>query len=116
MELRDNGSSGLDGNLKTITEAALEHVLLACPGTRVEHRDGKRVAVIPFYNFDSDEAGVFEKEIVPGPQQTPMGILPVFDVRSGPVANPDGDVRETPLGKFYRIVGYSPQPNKDRQK
>ena len=112
--------------MKQITEAALEHVMLACPNTRIEHRDGKRIAVIPFYNFDTDEAGVLEKEVVPGPQETPMGILPVFNVRTGPMGilpvfnvrtgpkfNPDGDARQSPLGKFYRVIGYSPGPKKD---
>ena len=99
--------------MKQITEAALEHVMLACPNTRVEHRDGKRIAVIPFYNFDTDEAGVLEKEVLPGPQETPMGILPVFNVRTGPTFHPGGDVRESPLGKFYQIIGYSPPPKRD---
>lgn len=99
--------------MKQITEAALEHVMLACPNTRVEHRDGKRIVVIPFYNFDTDETGVLEKEVVPGPQDTPIGILPVFNVRTGAKLNPDGDVRQSPLGKFYRVIGYSPPVKKD---
>ena len=95
-----------------ITEAALEHVMLTSPGTRVEQRDGKRIAVIPFYNIDTDESGVFEKEIIPEADETRMGILPVFNVRSGPEFNPGGDAKVTPLGKLYRIIGYSPPVDK----
>ena len=108
MDLWQQPANGLDEHVKQITEAALEHVLLASPNTRVEHRDGKRIAVIPYYNFDTDEAGFFEKEIVPGPQETPMGILPVFNVRTGAKFNTGGDAKLSPLGNLYRIIGYSP--------
>lgn len=119
MELRRvNGRSQqrLDGSLKTISEAALEHVLVSNPGTRVEHRDGRRVAIIPFFDFNGDVSGVHEKEVVPTPVETARGIIPILNVRSGPVANPEGPLHQTPLGKLFRIIGISPPVKKDTPK
>ena len=99
--------------MKQITEAALAHLMAACPGATVEHRDGRRIVVIPTYDVTNDIISVVEKEVISGPDETPMGILPVFNIRKGATFNPDGEPKVSPLGHFYRIIGYSPPPNKD---
>lgn len=98
--------------MKQITETALGYVLAAHPGAKVEQRDGKKIVSIPFYNIDTDEGGFIEKEVVPDPDDTRMGILPVMNVRSGAEFNPKGDVRQGAMGQLYRIVGWTP-PDKD---
>ncbi len=98
--------------LKQITETALTHLLAAHPNAKVEQRGHKRVVMVPFYDIDTDEAGFLEKEIVPDPDETRMGILPVMNVRKGAAFNPKGEVREGPFGQLYRILGWSP-PEKD---
>lgn len=98
--------------MKQITETALQFLLLAHPNAAVTERDGKKIVSIPTYDIDTDAAGVIEKEVVADPDETPMGILPVFNVRSGPQFNPKGDVKQSPLGHLYSIIGYTP-PKKD---
>ena len=96
--------------MKQVTETALTYILAAHPNTTIVHRDGKKIARIPTYDFDNDVPGVIEKEIIPDHDVTHMGILPVFNVRTGPVFNPDGDAKVSPLGHLYRIIGYTPPP------
>ena len=99
--------------MKQITETALSYIVAAHPLTEVVARDGRRIARIPTYDIENDVPGVIEKEIVSDPDQTPMGILPVFNVRTGPTFNPEGDAKVSPLGHLYRIIGYTPPPKKD---
>lgn len=98
--------------MKQVTEAVLDHILTTHPNARVEHRDGKKIVCIPTYDIDNDVAGWIEKEVIADPEQTRMGILPVFGVRNGPKFNPGGDPHVSPLGKLFRIVGFTP-PKKD---
>ena len=100
--------------MKKITETALSHILLAHPGAKVESRDGKKIVSIPFYNIDTDDGGFIEKEVVPDPDETRMGILPVMNVRSGAEFNPKGDVRKGAMGQLYRIVGWTPPTKEDK--
>lgn len=100
--------------MKQITETALTYVLAAHPNAKVEERDGKRIVSIPFYNIDTDEAGFVDKEIIPDPDETRMGILPVMNVRKGAKFNPQGEPREGPYGQLYRIVGWTPPPKDDK--
>lgn len=99
--------------MKQVSETVLTYILAAHPNTEVIERDGKKIARIPTYDAQNDIPGVIEKEIIPDATATPMGILPVFNVRSGPKFNPDGDPKTSPLGHLYRIIGYSPPPKKD---
>jgi hypothetical protein len=96
--------------MKQVTENVLTYITLAHPNTEIVMRDGKKIARIPTYDADNDIAGVIEIEIIPDPDYTPMGILPVFNVRTGPKANPDGVAKVSPLGHLYRIIGYTPPP------
>jgi hypothetical protein len=99
--------------MKQVTETALTYIIAAHPHTELIERDGKKIARVPTYDAENDIPGVIEKEIIPDPDQTPMGILPVFNIRTGPKFNPDGDAKVSPLGKLYRIIGYTPPPKKD---
>lgn len=102
----------LDGRVKTITETALTHLLAAHPHAEiVENASGKLVRVHQ-YNIETDEAWTVEMKVIPDPEASPKGILPVFNVRTGPDFNPGGDARTSPLGHLYRIVGWTP-PKKD---
>ena len=102
--------------MKDVTETALEYILLSHPNAKIENKDGERFVHIPCYDINTDAAWVETRRIVKGPDETKHGILPVFNVRSGPVFNPKGDVHETPLGKLFRIVGWTPPPkDKDGQ-
>lgn len=94
--------------MKQITETALTHILLTHPGAKVEQRDGKKVVCVPFYNVDTDEGGFIEKEVIPDPDETRMGILPVMNVRSGEKFSPQGDPKVGAMGQVYRIVGWTP--------
>ena len=94
--------------MKQVTETVLTHIMAAHPNTQVIERGGKRIAQIPIYDFENDLPGVVEKEVSAEPHQTPMGILPVFNIRTGPKFNPEGDPKVSPLGHLYRIMGYSP--------
>lgn len=96
--------------MKQVTETVLTHIMAAHPNTQVIERDGKRIAQIPTYDFENDIPGVVEKEVIADPHQTSMGILPVFNIRTGPKFNSDGDPKVSPLGHLYRIIGYSPPP------
>lgn len=98
--------------MKEITEAALEHLLLAHPNAQVENRDGAKIVRIPMYDAATDTSYVEERKIKLEPHATPMGILPVFNVRKGATFNPGGEPSKSALGKLYRIIGYSP-PKKD---
>lgn len=103
----------MDGRVKQITETALTYLLAAHPNARFETRDGKKIVIIPTYDIGTDEVGTVEKEVVADPVETPVGIAPVFNVRSGPVFNPGGDVRTSPLGHLYKIIGYTPPKKED---
>ena len=96
--------------MKEVTEAALEHILLAHPQAKVETRDGSKIVRIPMYDHNTDKSYFVERKVVSSPDVTPMGILPVFNLRKGPNFNPDGEAKTSPLGKLYRIIGYSPPP------
>ena len=54
---------GLDGNLKEITEAALEHILLACPKAEVIERGSKKIVRIPQYDVATDENWWEERQV-----------------------------------------------------
>lgn len=99
--------------MKQVTETVLTYILAAHPNTVIVHRDGKKIARIPTYDFTNDVAGVIEKEIIADPDVTPMGILPVFNVRTGRKFNPDGDAQTGALGQLYRIIGYTPGKKDD---
>ena len=96
--------------MKQVTETALTYIIAAHPHTEIIERDGKRIARIPTYDMENDVPGVVEKEVIADPRETRMGILPVFNVRSGSKFNPGGDAKVSPLGKLYRIIGYTPPP------
>ena len=100
--------------MKELTESALEHVLLAHPNAKIEQRGEDRVLLIPRYDIDSDRAWIEERKIVKDPDETKMGILPVFNVRTGEKFNPDGDPKTGAHGQLYRILGWSP-PEKDKK-
>lgn len=94
--------------MREITETALLYLALSHPNAWIEETEGTRLLKIPMYDFDTDKAWVEERLIVPGPVETPMGILPIFNVRTGATFTPGGDAKISPLGKLYRIIGYSP--------
>jgi hypothetical protein len=94
--------------MKSITESRLTHILAAHPNARVKEVQGVRIVKIPQYDIDRDEAYTVTMRVVPDPVETPKGILPVLTVRSGAKARPEGDVRVSPLGHLYRILGYTP--------
>ncbi len=98
--------------MKQITETALTYLLAAHPNARLETRDGRKIVVIPTYDVDTDAIGTVEKEVIADPAETPVGFVPVFNVRTGPVFNPKGDTKTSPLGHLYRVIGYTP-PKKD---
>lgn len=98
---------------KTVTESRLTHILAAHPNAEILEKDGGKVVRLPQYDIHRDEARVVEIKVIPDPDQSPVdGILPVINVRTGAEFNPDGDARVSPLGKLYRIVGWTP-PSKD---
>lgn len=43
--------------MKTVNEAGLEAIQLACPNVRIEVRNGEEIVVIPTYDFDTDTSG-----------------------------------------------------------
>ena len=99
--------------MKEISETALTYVLAAHPNAEIVETDGNRIVRVPMYDIDSDTAWIEERKIVPDPKDTRMGVLPVFNVRTGSKFNPGGDVREGPDGKLYRIIGFTP-PEDDK--
>ena len=101
--------------MKEIPETAVPYVQLSNPNAKVIERDGQRILQMPMYDIETDRAWVEERRVVRGPEQTPQGILPVFNVRTGPKANMDGDAKTSPLGHLYRIIGYSPPPKDDAE-
>lgn len=102
--------------MKEITEAALQHILLAHPNATVETRNGDRIVRIPMYDVTNDRSYVEERKVKPDPVETPVGIVPVMNVRKGAKFEAGGEPRVSPLGKLYRIIGYSPPPKKDDDK
>ena len=54
--------------MKTVTEAGLEAIQLACPNVRVETRDGEEIVVIPTYDFDNDVSGEKLLKLRKGPK------------------------------------------------
>lgn len=105
-------ASELDGRMKEVTETVLEYILAAHPGSKVEMRGENRVVLIPMYDIETDRAWIEERKIIANPEATPVGVLPVFNVRSGAKFNPAGDVRTGAFGQLYRIIGWSP-PSKE---
>lgn len=99
--------------MKEITETALTHVLAAHPNAKVIERAGSKVVQIPMYDIDNDRAWIEERMVIKDPDVTPMGILPVFNLRKGAKFDPGGEAKEGPLGQLYRIIGYTP-PAKDK--
>ena len=100
--------------MKTITNEALERLKMIHPAVKLEQRSGKTIAVITAYDAINDLVKTFEKEVIPDAVETPMGILPVFGVRTGPTFNPGGDAKISALGQLYRIIGYSPPAKDDK--
>lgn len=100
--------------MKEITEAALEHLLLAHPNATVEVRDGVKIVRIPMYDATTDKSYFEERKVKPDPHQTKVGILPVFNVRKGATFQEGGEPRVSPLGKLYRIIGYTPPAKDDK--
>lgn len=98
--------------MKEISAAALDHLLKAHPGATVEDKDGARIVRVPMYDIGSDKAWIEERRVIDS-KDTPMGILPVLNLRHGPNFNAGGEPKESPLGHLYRIIGYSPPPKKD---
>lgn len=101
--------------MKEITQAALEHLLLAHPGAKVEQRGDDVIVLIPRYDLDTDRAWTEERKVIKDPDETRMGILPVFNVRTGPKFNPDGDTKTGAMGQLYRIVGWTPPKEDDKE-
>ncbi len=99
--------------MKEVPESRLEIIFRAHPHARIEERDGYRVVIIPQYDIDNDVSWETTLKLIPDPKETRMGILPVFNVRKGAEFNPGGEPKVSPLGKLYRIIGYSPPPPKD---
>jgi len=100
--------------VKEITETALTHLLAAHPNAKVEQRGEDRIVSVPMYDIATDSAWTEERKIVADPGETPMGILPVLNVRKGAKFNLEGEPRESPLGHLYRIVGWTPPPKDDK--
>ena len=100
--------------MKEITETALEYLLAAHPGAKVTKRGDDRIVTIPRYDIMTDKSWTEERKIVKDPDETKMGILPVFNVRTGEKFNPDGDPKTGAHGQLYRILGWSP-PEKDKK-
>jgi hypothetical protein len=98
--------------MKEVSETVLTYILAVHPSAQVVTRDGKRIVRVPTYDIETDTPGMQEREIVADATATPMGILPVFNIRTGPKFNPGGDAKISPLGKMFRIIGYTP-PSKD---
>lgn len=99
--------------MKTVTESAVGHIMKAHPHAEIEERDGERILRVPMYDMDTDDAWFEERKIVKDPDETPMGILPVFNVRTGAKFNPDGDPKTGAHGQKYRIVGWTPPKKED---
>lgn len=100
--------------MKDITQTALAHLLAAHPNAEIVEIDGNRIVRVPMYDIETDRAWTEERRIVSDPDQTPMGTLPVLNVRKGEKFNPEGEARESPLGHLYRIVGWTPPPKDDK--
>lgn len=78
--------------MKTVTEAGLEAIQLACPNVRVEVRDGIEVVVIPTYDFDTDASGEKVLQLIRDiPQE--RGRIQIGDV-----------LRHTKTGSPFNIV------------
>lgn len=103
---------GLDGRVKEITETALGYLLMSHPNAEIVETDEGRIVRVAMYDFRTDGAWIEERKIVPDPHKTSQGILPVYNVRTGPKFNPAGDAKVSPLGHLFRIIGYTP-PTKD---
>lgn len=99
--------------MKEVTETVLGHILAAHPSAKIEAREGQRFVLIPMYDIETDKAWIEERRIVADPVETPVGIVPVFNLRKGPNFNPNGEAKVSPLGHLYRIIGYTPPPKDD---
>lgn len=98
--------------MRKVTETALEHIKAAEPGLRLIDRDGKRIAIIPKYDFENDCLYELELEVTPDPKQLTKADLPELRIRTGNKFNPLGDVFKSPLGHLFRIVK-PPKPDKE---
>lgn len=56
--------------MKEITEAALEHILLAHPKATVEVRDGVKIVRIPMYDANDDRSWWEERKVKPDREGT----------------------------------------------
>lgn len=101
--------------MKEITETALQYLLAAHPSATIEEKDGQRIVSVAMYDINTDRAWVEQRRIVKDPDETPMGILPVFNVRSGAQFNPKGDPKTGAHGQIYRIVGWTPPKEDDKE-
>jgi hypothetical protein len=105
----------LDGIVKEITETALEYLLAAHPGAKVEQRGQDRIVTIPRYDIMTDKSWTEERKVIKDDDETPMGILPTFNVRTGAQFNPKGDPKLGAMGQLYRIVGWTPPKEDDKE-
>lgn len=101
--------------MKDITETAAEHAVLAHPNATIEQRGTDRVLMIPRYDLDTDSAWIEERRIVKDPDETRMGILPVFNVRKGATFDPKGEPKTGAMGQLYRIIGWTPPQKDDKE-
>lgn len=97
--------------MRQITETALSHIKAAEPALTVIERDGKRIAVVPKYDFDNDRAYSIEMEVIKDPVDVTAETMPEIRIRTGNKFNPDGDVFRSALGHLFRIVK-PPKPDK----
>lgn len=56
--------------MKEVTEAALEHILMAHPHAVVENREGGKVVRIPMYDVNTDRSWWEERRVKPDPEGT----------------------------------------------
>lgn len=55
--------------MKTISLAGYEHIRLSHPNAYLAERDGVQVAIVPTWNFDTDEAGEIVYRVVANDEQ-----------------------------------------------
>ena len=97
--------------MRQVTQSRLDIIKLAEPNLKVETRDGKKVAVIPKYDWETDRSWELLLEVIPdpkGPTKMTTGLWSRLKVRKGNVARTDGDVHTTRDGKPFRIVDFDP--------
>lgn len=77
--------------MNEITEAALEHLLLAHPNAKVVEKDGMKIVRIPQYNVETDESYWIERKVKPEP-------------KSASKFQPGDVLRHTKTGSPFNIV------------